>query len=138
MPRSTSYSLYTQVLAEEKIPFHTLIKELEPDYEISYHPQPLNDNPFPSILLISNDEMKRNFERFGKCTSFDLTFSLINEKPIEIKEEEVNIRKEYLLGFFAGVNNHGKIVIFACVITSGGKKEDMMLIFRTFFDHMRG
>ena len=82
--------------------------------------------------------MKRNFERFGKCTSFDLTFSLINEKPIEIKEEEVNIRKEYLLGFFAGVNNHGKIVIFACVITSGGKKEDMMVIFSIFFDHMRG
>lgn len=131
---STAYFLYDKVLAEEKMSFAELIKELENDYEISYTPNPLGENPLPTALLISNEDMKKNFESYGKSIAFDLTFSLFKEKPVEYFDDgEATQFKEYYLGFFTGINNYNKVIIFACVITCKTKKEDVQVMFLDFF-----
>ena len=63
---------------------------------------------------------------------------MFKEKPVEYIDGQRKELKEYLLGFFTGLNNYNKVVIFACVITSKDKKEDQRDIFKAFFHHMGG
>lgn len=117
------------------VSFRELLNELENDFMISHQPEVVEEGQLPAILIISNDEMKRNYEQFGRSVSFDLTFSLFKEKAVN--EEEGKL-KDYLLGFFAGLNNHNKTVIFGFVITCRTKSSDMSIIFNDFIDHMGG
>ena len=98
------------------------MKKLENDYDIIYSPNPLGENPLPTVLIISNEEMKKNYEMYGDAVGFDMTFSFFREKPFEIIGSEPTTFKEYQIGFFTGVNNYNKVVIFACVITCKVKK----------------
>lgn len=136
VPKSTAYMLYNKVLSDEKIPFKELVDELKNQYQISY--DPLGENSLPTVLIISNKEMKENYAKYGEAVGFDMTFSLFKEKPTEIIHGQIKTYKEYQLGFFTGVNNYNKIVIFACVISCKVKKEDIMCMFMDFIHHMGG
>lgn len=88
--------------------------------------------------MISNEDMKKNYEMFGDAIGFDMTFSLFSDKPFEIiGSEKINF-KDYQLGFFTGVNNYNKVVIFACVIACKTKKEDIQEIIEDFIMLMGG
>ena len=54
-------------------------------------------NPdLPNVLLVISPQMKELFYKYGQYVGFDLTFSLIREKPEQAKE--------YLVGVFAGTS----------------------------------
>ena len=82
--------------------------------------------------------MKKNYEMYGDAVGFDMTFSFFRNKPFEIIGSEPTTFKEYQLGFFTGVNNYNKVVIFACVITCKIKKDDIASIIMDFIQHMGG
>ena len=141
LPQSTLYSFYRKMKMNLTISFKELMKEIQNDYLISHFPEVLEEGELPTILIITNDEMKKNYEQFGKSVSFDLTFSLFKEKPVQqeiINEERGKMPKEYLLGFFAGLNNLNKTIIFGLVITCATKMADQSQIFNEFVDHMEG
>ena len=115
-----------------------MIDELQGDYYISYTPMPLRENPLPTMLLISNKKMKESYDKFGDTVGFDMTFSLFKEKPFEILGGETTTFKDYQLGFFTGVNNYNKVIIFACVISCKVRKDDIMPILMDFIQHMDG
>ena len=80
--------------------------------------------------------MKNLYQKYGRCVSFDLTFSLINERPlIRDKQGKIDTKNEYLLGFFAGVNQYNKIIIFGYTVTCKHDKDSMNTIFNTFFQN---
>ena len=72
--------------------------------------------------------MKELFYKYGQYVGFDLTFSLIREKPEQAKE--------YLVGVFAGTSQTRKIMIFGLVITNNQSEEVYKYIFKQFITIM--
>ena len=69
--------------------------------------------------------------------SFDLTFNIFKETPIEFDEQGQQLeKKNYLIGFFAGQNNLCNTVIFAAAITSSARKVDYEVLIDTFVSLM--
>ena len=85
--QSTIYSIYNKVLITEKKSVSTLLGELEEKkYLIREFPDLYSsDRIYPDILILSNEEMKENFRKYGDCVSFDLTFSLFRDNPVHIE-----------------------------------------------------
>ena len=49
------------------------------NYYISIAPYELDSNRLPDLLIIITPLMKKNYQRYGQFTSFDLTFNLIKD-----------------------------------------------------------
>ena len=49
------------------------------NYYISITPYELDANRLPDLLIIITPLMKKNYQRYGQFTSFDLTFNLIKD-----------------------------------------------------------
>jgi hypothetical protein len=73
-------------------------------------------------------EMKRLYREFGQFIGFDLTFSIIQEKPTH--------HKEYLMGIFAGTNESKRIVVYGVVVTNSQTVEAYKFILKSFFKLM--
>ena len=82
--------------------------------------------------------MRENYKMYGDVVGFDMTFSLLRDKPIEIFGPKTKVLKEFQLGFFTGVNNYNKVVIFACVVSCKTTKNDILEILEDFIQHMKG
>jgi hypothetical protein len=68
-------------------------------------------NPdIPNVLLIVTPQMRDLYYKYGQYIGFDLTFSLISEKP--------DHTKEYLVGVVAGTSESRRILIYGLVITN--------------------
>ena len=83
LPRPTFYKLYNRVLSEKnRTTFGEMVQSLQRSYDISFHPEDLEDVIYPEVLFITNDQMRENFNNFGESVSFDLTFSLFKEQRV--------------------------------------------------------
>jgi len=49
------------------------------NYYISIAPYELDSSRLPDLLIIITPLMKKNYERYGQFTAFDLTFNLIKD-----------------------------------------------------------
>ena len=49
------------------------------NYYISISPYELDSNRLPDLLIIITPLMKKNYQRYGQFTSFDLTFNMIKD-----------------------------------------------------------
>ena len=77
LAKSTYYKLYNKILREKNMKsFSEMMEELNPDYDMKYYPEDLEKIIYPKVLIITNHNMKALYAKYGKCTSFDLTFSL--------------------------------------------------------------
>lgn len=121
LARSRGRSLEAEELVEnlEKEGFEVFISE-----EIRGKGQP------PEIMVVANEEMRRQFKKYGNSVSFDLTFNLIkNQHPSGSK---------WKLGIFLAVTACRHIVPLAFVVTLFETTEAYVQIFRTFFRAMEG
>ena len=67
--------------------------------------------------------MMANFKLFGEgqFVTFDVTYNLIKEIKLEVKEDR-SIRKKWGVGLFLGKNNHNKAICFCiCILNSETK-----------------
>ncbi len=86
-------------------------------------------NPdIPNVLLIISPQMKELYYKYGQYVGFDLTFSLIKEKPSH--------ETEYLVGVFAGTTESRRILVFGLVVTNNQSEEVYKYIFREFISIM--
>ena len=81
--------------------------------------------------------MRSFYKKYGRLVSFDLTFNLFKETPLEFDDKDEPVSKRsYQIGFFAGQNSHCNTIIFAVAITSSTKKADYQILIDTFVNLM--
>lgn len=136
----TFYKVYNRVLQQRNSKtFEELMLEIEDEYDISYCPLPLGKFKYPSQLILTNQSMKELYGKFGKLISFDLTFNVVKDVPLEFDDKGNEIeKKQYQIGFFAGQNNFCNTIIFAVAITSSGRKPDYEILIDSFISLMGG
>ena len=60
--------------------------------------------------MIITPRMKQLYLEFGQYVGFDLTFSIIRERPTQ--------HKEFLVGIFGGSTESKRILIYGLIITN--------------------
>ena len=97
-------------------------------------PFPLTEEcPYPHILLVTSEAMKKLYLKHHRILYFDLTFSLISEKYLDIDKKSLT---QWLVGFLIGVNENYKTIIFGFTIMKGQKKTDYNIVLTSFIRFM--
>jgi len=84
----------------------------------------------PSMLVVVNEEMRRQFAAIGEVVTFDLTFKMIKG------ESEAGGR--WKLGCFLGTSPTKRMVPLALVVTLLDNTQVYVRFLRTFFLAMKG
>ena len=76
-------------------------------------------------MIVTNEQMKEKFKKYGEFMSFDLTYGLVREKT--------PYSTQYGVGLFCGLSPTYKITAFAAVFMAKETKEAFRRMFHEFF-----